>query len=103
MRGHAGAQRGESPHWVNNGGLLGIAAAAGYGIRQLLRVDLPLGSMADRQGGLVTWAQAMAAGVHRSDVGYLGRRGAWERVRRGLYAEAGRSAAGHGFVAPPRP
>ena len=55
-------------------------------------VDLPLGSVADRQGGLVTWEQALAAGVQRSDVAFLVRRGAWERVRRGLYAEVGGDA-----------
>lgn len=48
---------------------------------------MPLGSHADLQGGVVTFEQALAAGVLPSDVGYLLRRGAWERVRRGIYAE----------------
>lgn len=50
-------------------------------------MDLPLGSHADLQGGVVTFEQALAAGVLPSDVGYLLRRRAWERVRRGIYAE----------------
>lgn len=52
-------------------------------------MDLPLGSLADLQGGVVTRAQAVAAGVLRPDIEYLVRRGAWQRVRRGLYAEDG--------------
>lgn len=51
-------------------------------------MDLPLGDVADVQGGLVSWAQALAAGVRRPEIGYLIRRGAWEQLRRGWYAEA---------------
>lgn len=56
-------------------------------------MDLPLGAVADLQGGLVTWAQATAVGFRGSDIRYLVRRGAWDRVRRGLYAETGGGAA----------
>jgi len=51
-------------------------------------VDLPLGSIADLQGGVVTRAQALAVGLLQSEIGYLARRGAWEPIRRGVYAEA---------------
>lgn len=57
------------------------------------RVDLPLGSIADLQGGVVTRAQARAAGLLRSEIGYLARRSAWEPIRRGMYAEPGGGAS----------
>ncbi|MBA3339024.1 MAG: type IV toxin-antitoxin system AbiEi family antitoxin domain-containing protein, partial [Geodermatophilaceae bacterium] len=45
--------------------------------------------------GIVTWAQTMATGMRRSDIGYLVRRGAWDRLRRGFYAETGYGAPEH--------
>ncbi|MGI8624956.1 MAG: type IV toxin-antitoxin system AbiEi family antitoxin domain-containing protein [Geodermatophilaceae bacterium] len=56
-------------------------------------MDLPLGSIADLQGGVVTRAQARAAGLLRSEIGYLARRSAWEPIRRGMYAEPGGGAS----------
>lgn len=56
-------------------------------------MDLPLGSIADLQGGVVTRAQARAAGLLRSEIGYLARRSAWEPIRRGMYAERGGGAS----------
>ncbi|MGI8723070.1 MAG: type IV toxin-antitoxin system AbiEi family antitoxin domain-containing protein [Geodermatophilaceae bacterium] len=51
-------------------------------------MDVGSASKQDLFGGVITWQQAIAAGVRRSDAGYLLRRGAWQRVRRGFYAGA---------------
>lgn len=83
-----------SPHPVGEATTWGQRKRRGGLFENPQRVDLPLGGVADLQGGLVTYAQAVAAGIQRSDVGYLVRRGAWDRVRRGLYAEVGSGAAG---------
>jgi len=55
-------------------------------------MQFPQSSAEDLAGELITWHQAMTAGVRRQDVGYLVRRGAWEHMRRGLYAVAGGGA-----------
>jgi len=52
-------------------------------------MDLPLGGVAELQAGVVTRGQALEVGVQPSEVAYFLRREAWERLRRGVYAECG--------------